>query len=176
MVLVAPRFISVPSLFPPRTWLEPGFGGDLPSGDTGPRPLQTWSVSMSRGPSALSLDPAVPWQPPHSRERLLTFLSSFISPLQGWTLPGARWPLAEAELEAGPPQPPPQEMEYLSAALEEDELKGLGARCPLAPALAEQRQVEGSAQREAKPGRPRGTAVRTALVPSPTILPRHFSP
>lgn len=40
-VLVTPRFISAPSPLPPHPSLQPGFGGDSPSGDTGPRPPQT---------------------------------------------------------------------------------------------------------------------------------------
>lgn len=42
-VLVTPRFISAPSPLPPHPSLQPGFGGDSPSGDTGPRPPQTRS-------------------------------------------------------------------------------------------------------------------------------------
>lgn len=125
-------------------------------------------------------DPAVPRQPPPSTDaRSRSF--SFISPLQGWTLPGARWPLAEAEPEDGPPQCPSQEMESLLVALEEGEPKGLGARCLRAPAPGEQQlwplRVAGSAQLEAKPRSPRGPGVRMAQVrmarvSRPTKLPK----
>lgn len=180
---MAPCFISALRLFPPRPSHEPGLGGDSPSGDTGPRPPQA-RVSVSRGPSAPSLTPrSLGRQPPPSSDALSSSFS-FISPLQGWTLPGARWPLAEAEPEDGPPQCPSQEMESLLVALEEGEPKGLGARWLRAPAPGEQQlwplRVAGSAQLEAKPRSPRGPAVRMAQVrmarvPCPTKLP-YFSP
>lgn len=104
---------------------------------------------------------------PRLRGRSRSF-SSFISSLQGWTLPGARWPLAEAEPEEGVPQCPSQEMESLLAAQEEGEPKGLGARCPRPPARGEQQlralRVASSALLEAKPRSPCGSAVRMAQV------------
>lgn len=176
-VLLAPRFISFPKPFPPSSPVAPArVGRGLALGRrraaTSPDP-----GSVSRGPSA----PRPPTSrflrsPPQPRTPLSR--SFFLSPLQGWTLPGARWSLAAAEPEDGPPRSPPQEMESLWGAQEEGEAKGSGARCPRAPAPVKWRprllQVAGSDRRQAKPCRPRGPAVRTARVPVPTQLPRHF--
>lgn len=159
---MAPCFFSALCPFPPRPSLEPGLGGHSPSGRHRAA-TSSDRVSVSRGPSAPSLT---------SRSlilgRLLTRFFSFISPLQGWTLPGARWPLAEAEPEDGPPQCPSQEMESLLVALEEGEPKDLGVRCLRVPAPGEQQlwppRVAGSAQLEAKPRSPRGPAVRMVQV------------
>lgn len=125
-------------------------------------------VSVSRGAFAPSSDPTGPRQLPTGSDAGSRSFSSIISPLQGWTLPGARWPLAEAEPEGGPPQCPSQEMESLLAAWEEGEPKGLGARYPQALAPGEQPLwslgVAGNAHLEAKPRSPRGPAVRMAQV------------
>lgn len=137
-------------------------------------------LSLSRGAFAPSPDPTVPRQLSTASDgRSHSFF--FISPLQGWTLPGARWPLAEAEPEDGPPLCPSLEMESLLEAREEGEPKGLGARCPQARAPGEQQLwspgFAGSAHLEAKPRSPRGPAVRMAQVrmaqaSRPTKLPK----
>lgn len=177
--LVAPWFISASRPFPPRPSLEPGFGGGFAPGRhraaTSSDPL-----SVSPGAFAPSPDPTVPRQLSTASDARSRSFSSFISPLQGWTLPGARWPLAEAEPEDGPPLCPSQEMESLLEAREEAEPKGLGARCPQARAPGEQQLwslgFAGSAHLEAKPRSPRGPAVRMAQVrmaqaSRPTKLP-----
>lgn len=96
------------------------------------RPLTPASHNCSRfprlGAPALTLIPLLSPTP-------------FFSPLHRWKLPGVRWPVAEAEPEDGPLQPPPQEMESISAAPEEGEGRGLWAQVVLAAAPEEPRPL-----------------------------------
>lgn len=91
-VLVTPRFISAPSPLPPHRSLQPGFGGDSPSGDTGPRPPQT--RSPCRG---VRRPPGSTWRllGSHQQPRTPAHAPSPLSLLcrdGGFLAPGGRWP------------------------------------------------------------------------------------
>lgn len=133
---------------------QPRLRGDAPSGRAGPRPARPHPPVPRGDPSGQPLANRSPQcgssssDPPRSHS-----FHSFIFPLQGWTLPGARWLVAEAVPEGGPLQPPPRGMESLSAAREEGERRGRGAPFFLAPAPEEPRPLR---LQVAVTARPRG--------------------
>lgn len=162
---------------------KPGVSGRSPSWRDR---AATFSHPVPAPPPA-ALAPALPRAraPPRSSS-----CHSFFFSLQGWKLPGARWPVAGAEPEDGPLRPPPQEMDSICAEPEEGERRGRGApprRAP-APAPEEPRAprpqvaLPGTAPRD--PGRRRlrgragggggsrrGTASPRLGCPAPRLLP-----